>query len=81
MLKMNVFFRSYTVYCSLTVLNYDGPSLCKRDMLQKLREEGVPVLHVKEESTLRSPSTALLERYAELFTDRTGLLKDPPARL
>ncbi|XP_037565063.1 cytochrome P450 3A56-like [Dermacentor silvarum] len=50
----------------------------------KLRAEGVPVLHVKEtckESTSASPSAALLERYAELFTDGTGLLRGPPARL
>lgn len=84
-LQMQASYKSVTVDCNLVVLNCEGPSLCGRDLLQKLEIQGAPLLHIVSQSAevkLESQGAALvMGRYADLFTDGVGLIKGPPARL
>lgn len=85
-LAMKASYMSVEVDCTLTVLDCEGPSLCGRDLLQKLAAEGTPVLHVMtlpSGISQREPAGAgaIMEEYADVFTEGLGLSKGPPARL
>ncbi|XP_049270340.1 uncharacterized protein LOC125757993 [Rhipicephalus sanguineus] len=84
-ITMPVSYEGTTVQCTLTVLDCDGPSLCGRDLLKKLTDERIQVLNVYPQPSRSSQAQEvilkLLQKNADLFTEGTGLMKGPPARL
>lgn len=70
----------------LTVLDSEGPILCGQDLLQKLAAEETLVLHVMtlpSGTSQREPAgaSAIMEEYADVFTEDLRLFMGPPARL
>lgn len=84
-ITMPVSYEGTTVQCTLTVLDCEGPSLCGRDLLKKLTDECIQVLNVYPQPSRSSQAQEvipkLLQKNADLFTEGTGLMKGPPARL
>ncbi|XP_075728639.1 uncharacterized protein LOC119176573 isoform X2 [Rhipicephalus microplus] len=84
-ITMPVSYEGTTVQCTLTILDCEGPSLCGRDLLKKLTDECIQVLNVYPQPSRSSQAQEvipkLLQKNADLFTEGTGLMKGPPARL
>ncbi|XP_064487305.1 uncharacterized protein K02A2.6-like [Ornithodoros turicata] len=84
-IPMKVSYREETVEAAVTVLDCEGPSLCGRDLIQKLNLQGIPVLSLSglRESTSQQSQglQAFLREFGDLFTPGLGLIKGPPAHL
>lgn len=83
---MKANYMSTEVDCNLTMLDCGGPSLCGRDLLEKLAAEGTPVLPVTTPPSVASQQReagigAIMAEYADIFTKGLGLVKGPAAKL
>nr|XP_050034394.1 uncharacterized protein K02A2.6-like [Dermacentor andersoni] len=70
-----------TVTASLTVARAFGPSLCGRDLIQALHNEGVVVLSVSSIKEQGLNLQAILREYGDVLEPEPGLFKVPPAHL
>ncbi|XP_075559316.1 uncharacterized protein LOC142590786 [Dermacentor variabilis] len=85
-LALQVCHKGVTVECALTVLDCAGPSLCGRDLIQRLNSAGAPVVSFVENSAATNDSSessvnSIFNDYNDVFSEELGLIKGPPASL
>ncbi|XP_075539754.1 uncharacterized protein LOC142574591 [Dermacentor variabilis] len=85
-LALQVCHKGVTVKCALTVLDCAGPSLCGRDLIQRLNSAGAPVVSFLENSAATNDSSessvnSIFNDYNDVFSEELGLIKGPPASL
>ncbi|XP_075534013.1 uncharacterized protein LOC142567699 [Dermacentor variabilis] len=85
-LALQVCHKGVTVECALTVLDCAGPSLCGRDLIQRLNSAGAPVVSFVENSAATHDSSessvnSIFNDYNDVFSEELGLIKGPPASL
>ncbi|XP_072141799.1 uncharacterized protein [Dermacentor andersoni] len=85
-LALQVCHKGVTVECALTVLECAGPSLCGRDLNQRLNSAGAPVVSFVENSAATNDSSessvnSIFIDYNDVFFEELGLIKGPPASL